>query len=113
MRLFERVLATLTHLQRPQRKCLMHRMRLLLMLPGPVTCRNFSRYRPDPERTLARHVATAVALVARNKAAMRRVVPPEHEQALGLEARFVPQSGQHTDGLAHVWNGPQRRTDKG
>ena len=40
MRLFESVLATLTHLQRPQRKVLMHLMRLLLLRPGPVTFRN-------------------------------------------------------------------------
>ena len=40
MRLFERVLATLTHLQRPQRKFLMPLMRRLLLLPGPVTFRN-------------------------------------------------------------------------
>jgi hypothetical protein len=40
MRLFESVLATFTHLQRPQRKFLMHLMRLLLMLPGHVTFRN-------------------------------------------------------------------------
>jgi hypothetical protein len=40
MRRFESVRATFTPLQRPQRKFLMHLIRLLLMLPGHVTCRN-------------------------------------------------------------------------
>jgi DDE superfamily endonuclease len=44
---------------------------------------------------------------------MMRVVPPDHEQALVLEASFVPQSGQHTYGLARFWNGTQSRTEKG
>ena len=113
MRLFESVLATLTHLQRPQRKFLIHLMRLLLMLPGHVTFRNLSRYSPYHERTFARHFATAVDFVALNKAAIMRVVPPDHEQALVLDASFVPKSGKHTYGLAHFWNGTQSRTEKG
>jgi len=113
MRLFESVLATFTHLPRPQRKFLIHLMRLLLLLPGHVTFRHFSRDSPYHERTFARRFATAVDVVALNKAAMRRVVPPDHEQALGLDASFVPQSGKHTDGLAHFWNGTQSRTEKG
>jgi hypothetical protein len=113
MRLFESVLATLTHLQRPPRKFLIHLMRLLLMLPGHVTFRNLSRYSPYHERTFARHFATAVDFVALNKAAIRRVVPPDHEQALVLDASFVPQSGKHTYGLARFWNGTQSRTEKG
>jgi hypothetical protein len=113
MRLFESVLATLTHLQRPQRKFLMHLMRLLLLRPGHVTFRTLSRDSLYHDRTCARHVATAVDCVALNKTAMMRVVPPEHEQALVLEARFVPKSGQHTYGLARFWNGTQRRTETG
>jgi hypothetical protein len=58
-------------------------------------------------------VATAVDLVALHKTAMMRVVPPEHEQALGLDASVVPTSGQHTYGLARVWNGTQSRTETG
>jgi hypothetical protein len=113
MRLFESVLAALTHLQRPQRKFLMHLMRLLLMLPGHVTFRNLSRYSLYHERTFARHFATAVDFVALNKTAIMRVVPPEHEQALVLDASFVPKSGKHTYGLARFWNGTQSRTEKG
>ena len=55
----------------------------------------------------------AVDFGALNKAAMMRVVPPDHEQALGLDASFVPTSGQHTYGLARFWNGTQSRTEKG
>jgi len=88
-------------------------MRLRLRLPGQVTCRHCSRYSPDHERTFARHCATAVDGVARNTAAMRRVVPPDHEPALVREASWVSTSGTHTDGLAHVWNGTQSRTEQG
>jgi len=88
-------------------------MRLLLMLPGHVTFRNLSRYSPYHERTFARHFASAVDFVGLNKAAIMRVVPPDHEQALVLDASFVPKSGTHTYGLARFWNGTQSRTEKG
>jgi hypothetical protein len=113
MRLFESVLATSTNLSRPQRKFLYHLMRLLLMLPGHVTFRNLSRYSPDHEKPFARHFATSVDFVALNKAAITQVVPPDHEQALVLDASFVPKSGKHTDGLAHFWNGAHSRTAQG
>jgi hypothetical protein len=88
-------------------------MRLLLMLPGHVTFRHLSRYSPYHERTCARHFATAVDFVALNKAAIMRVVPPDHEQALVLDASFVPTSGTHPDGLARCWNGTQSRPETG
>jgi DDE superfamily endonuclease len=113
MRLFESVRATVTNLPRPQRKFLCHLMRLLLLLPGHVTCRNLSRYSPDHEKTFARHFATSVDVVALNKAAMTPVVPSDHEQALVLDASFVPKSGQQTDGLARFWNGTHSRTAPG
>ena len=58
-------------------------------------------------------MATAVDCVALNKAAILRVVPPDHAQALVLDASFVPTSGTHTYGLAHFWNGTQSRTEQG
>jgi len=113
MPLFESILATFTHLQRLQRKFLIHLMRLLLMLPEHVTFRNLSRYSPYHEKTFARRFATAVDFVALNKAAMMRVVPQDHEQALVLDASFIPKSGKHTYGLARFWNGTQSRMEKG
>ena len=113
MRLFESVLATLPNLQRPQRRFLCHLMRLLLMLPGHATFRNFSRYSPYHEKTFARHFATSVDFVALNKAAIMQVVPPDHEQALVLDASFIPKSGKQTYGLARFWNGTHSRTEKG
>jgi hypothetical protein len=88
-------------------------MRLLLLLPGHVTFRNLSRYSPYDEKTFARHFATSVDFVALNKAAITQVVPPDHEQALVLDASFVPKSGKHTYGLARFWNGAHSRTEKG
>ena len=95
MRLFESVLATVTNLPRPQRKFLCHLIWLLLMLPGHVTCRNLSRDSPYHEKTFARHFATS------------------HEQALVLDASFVPKSGKHTYGLARFWSGAHSRPDPG
>jgi hypothetical protein len=88
-------------------------MRLLLMLPGHVTFRNLSRYSPYHEKTFARHFATSVDVVALNKAAMTQVVPPDHEQALVLDASFVPKRGKHTYGLARFWTGTHSRTEPG
>ena len=41
------------------------------------------------------------------------MIPPEHEQALVIDASFVPKSGKTTYGLDRFWNGSHRRTDKG
>jgi len=41
------------------------------------------------------------------------VIPETHEQALVIDASFVPKSGQHTYGLDRFWNGSHRRTEKG
>ena len=65
------------------------------------------------KKTFARHVATSVDFVALNKAAITQVVPSDHEQALVLDASFVPKSGKHTHGLARFWNGTHSRTEPG
>jgi len=41
------------------------------------------------------------------------VVPSEYEQALVLDASFVPKSGQKTYGLDRFWNGSHSRTEQG
>src|SRR4030095_10599499 len=47
------------------------------------------------------------------QAAITEVVPPEHDQALVMDASFVPKSGKHTYGLDRFWNGSHSRTEKG
>jgi hypothetical protein len=88
-------------------------MRLLLMLPGHATFRHLSRYSAYHEKTFARHCATSVDCVALHQAAMMPVVPPDHEQALVLDASCIPKSGKRTYGLARFWNGTHSRTEKG
>jgi SRSO17 transposase len=83
------------------------------MLPGHATFRNMSRYSPYHERTFARWYDTPFDWVSFNKAAITEVVPPDHEQALIIDASFVPKSGKHTDGLDRFWNGSHSRTEKG
>ena len=96
MRLLQSVLSRLKHTKKPQRKFVAHLLGLLLMLPGHTTFRNMSRYSPYHERTFARWYDTPFDWVSFNKAAITEVVPSEHEQALVIDASFVPKSGEQT-----------------
>jgi hypothetical protein len=83
------------------------------MLPGHATLRTLSRYSPYQEKTFARWYAKGFAFVSLNKAAITAVIPTAHEQALVMDASFVPQSGKHTYGLDRFWNGSHSRTEQG
>lgn len=113
MRLLRSVLPTLSQTKKPQHKFLAHLMGLLLMFPGHATFRNLSRYSAYHERTFARWYARDFDFVSLNKAAIIQVIPPDHEQALVLDASFVPKSGKETYGLDRFWNGSHSRTEKG
>jgi hypothetical protein len=113
MPLLQRVLTRLCHTKKPPQKFLTHLLGLMRMLPGHATFRNLSRYSPYHERTFARWYARDGDVVSRNKAALTAVVPAEHEQALVMDASFVPKSGKKTYGLDHFWNGCHSRTEKG
>jgi hypothetical protein len=41
------------------------------------------------------------------------VIPPDHEQALVIDASFVPKSGTKTYGLDRFWNGSHSRSEQG
>ena len=113
MRLLHSVLPTLRQTKKPQQKFLAHLLGLLLMLPGHATFRNLSRYSTYHERTFARWYARDFDFVSLNKAAIIHVIPPEHEQALVIDASFVSKSGKQTYGLDRFWNGSHSRTEKG
>ncbi len=113
MRLLQSVLPTLRQAKKPQQKFLAHLLGLLLMLPGHATFRNLSRYSAYHERTFARWYARDFDFVSLNKAAIIQVIPPEHAQALVIDASFVPKSGKKTYGLDRFWNGSHSRTGKG
>ena len=113
MRLLQSVLATLPHTKKPQRKFIVHLLGLMLMLPGHATFRNLSRYSSYHERTFCRWYDRDFDFVALNKAAITQVMAPEHQQALIIDASFIPKSGAHTYGLEHFWNSRQRRSEKG
>jgi hypothetical protein len=112
MRLLHSILAHLGT-KKPQHTFLAHLFGLLLLLPGRVTFRNLSRYSPSHEKTFARWYATEVDFVRLNQAAMTVVVPSDHEQALGMDASFVPKSGKQTYGLDRFWHSSPSRTEKG
>jgi DDE superfamily endonuclease len=111
MRLLQSILPTLRHTQKPQQKFLAQLLDLLLMLPGHATVRHLSRYSVYHERTLARWYARAFDVVSRNQAAISRVIPPAHTQALVIDTSVVPKSGKKTYGLDRFWNGSHSRTD--
>jgi len=113
MRLLQSVLSRLKQTKKPQRKFVAHLLGLMLMLPGHATFRNMSRYSPYHERTFARWYDTDLDWVSLHKTALTGVVPSEHEQALVIDASFVPKSGTHTSGLDRFWNGSHSRTEKG
>jgi hypothetical protein len=113
MRLLQSVLPTLRQTKQPQPKFVAHLLGLLLMLPGHATFRNLSRSRSYHARTLTRWYARDFDFVSLHKAAISHVIPPEQDQALGIDARFVPKSGQKTSGLDRCWNGRQSRPETG
>ena len=113
MRLLQSVLATLPQTRKPQRKFITHLLGLVLMLPGHATFRNLSRYSSCHERTFARWHDRPFDFVSLNKAAITQVIAPEHQQALVIDASFIPKSGTRTYGLEHFWNSRHRRSEKG
>lgn len=96
MRLPQSVLSRLKQTKKPQRKFVAHLLGLMRMLPGHATFRNMSRYSPYHERTFARWYDTDLDWVSLNRTAITEVVPSEHDQALVIDASFVPKSGKHT-----------------
>ena len=86
MRLLQSVLSCLNQTKKPQRKFVTHLLGLLLMLPGHATFRNMSRYSPYHERTFSRWYGRGFDWASLNQAAITEVVPPEHEQALVIDA---------------------------
>jgi hypothetical protein len=113
MRLLQSIMPTLRQTKKPQQKFVAHLLRLLLMCPGHATFRNLSRYSAYHERAFARWYARDFDFVSLNKAAITQGIPPEHEQALVIDASFVPKSGKKTYGLDRFWNGSHSRTEKG
>jgi DDE superfamily endonuclease len=113
MRLLQSVLSCLKQTKKPQYKFVTHLLGLMLMLPGHATFRNMSRYSPYHERTFSRWYGRDLDWVSLNKGAITEVVPPEHDQALVMDASFVPKSGKYTYGLDRFWNGSHSRAEKG
>lgn len=112
MPLFQSVLPRFSQTKTPQPKFLTHLLGRMLMLPGHATFRHRSRYSPYHERTCSRWYARDVVCVSLNKAAITAVVPSAHEQALVMDARFVPKSGKKTYGLDRFWNGSHSLTER-
>ena len=62
---------------------------------------------------LLRGGTNALDSVSLNKAAITQVIAPEPQQALVIDASFIPKNGAHTYGLERFWNSRHRRSEKG
>jgi hypothetical protein len=113
MRLIESVLAKLPKPNKAQRLFVIALLELMLLVPGPITFRNLSRYSCYHEKTFARGFSREFDWVALNKEAIEQVVPAEHEQALVLDASVIPKSGHCPWGLDRFWHGTVNRAEKG
>jgi DDE superfamily endonuclease len=113
MRLLQSVVSCLKQTKKPQHNFVTHLLGLMLMLPGHATFRNMSRYSPYHERTFARWYGRNFDWVSLNQAAITEGVPPEHDQAVVMDASLVPKSGKHTYGLDRFWNGSHSRAERG
>jgi hypothetical protein len=113
MRLLQSVLPSLGQTKKPQQKFITHLLRLLLMFPGHATFRNLRRSSSYHERTCARWYARDCDFVSRNKAAILQGIPPDHAQAVVIDASVVPKSGKTTSGLDRFWNGSHSRSETG
>jgi hypothetical protein len=113
MRLLQSALSRLKQTKQPQDKFVTPLWGLLLMLPGHAPFRTRSRYSPYHERTFSRGYGRVFDWVSLTTSAITAVVPAEHEQAMVMDASFVPTSGKHTDGLDRFWNGSHSRAERG
>jgi hypothetical protein len=63
--------------------------------------------------TFAHWYTRNLDFVSLNRAAIIHVILPGHEQALVIDASFIPKSGKKTYELDCFWNGSHSRTEKG
>jgi hypothetical protein len=112
MPLLESVLLKM-RLSQPFRQFLNELLLLLLIVPGRATFRNLSRYSTYVEKTFSRWFRRKVDWAGLNVAAIRAVVPVDHESVLAFDPSYVPKSGRHTAGLGYFWNGSAGRAERG
>ncbi len=112
MHLLDSVLARMK-LGQPARRFLREVLMLLIIVPGRATFRNLSRYSDYGEKTFSRWFRRELDWASLNVAAIRTVVPAEHEAMLAFDPSFIPKSGKHTAGLGRFWNGGAGRVEAG
>ncbi len=112
MPLLESVLLNMKWSQ-PFRFFLSELLVVLLIVPGRATFRNLSRYSDYVEKTFSRWFRRQVDWAGLNVAAIRAVVPADHESVLAFDPSYIPKSGEHTEGLGHFWNGSAGRAERG
>ena len=87
MPLLESVLLKM-RLSQPFRQFLNELLLLLLIVPGRATFRNLSRYSAYVEKTFSRWFRRQVDWAGLNVAAIRAVVPAEHEAVLAFDPSY-------------------------
>ena len=113
MRLLESVLESAVKISRPHRQFLIHVLEVFWLFPGSATFRNLSRYSRYSEKSFSRWYDRELDFVSLNHRLIESQVPPNHEQALALDASFIAKSGKHSYGLDRFWNGCHGRNERG
>ena len=87
---------------------------MLLIVPGRATFRNLSRYSAYVEKTFSRWFRRQVDWAGLNVAAIRVVVPADHESVLAFDPSYVPKAAIAPKGWAAFFrNGSAGRAEQG
>ena len=107
------ILQQMPGLGQPQRKFLATWFFTILVRRGRVNFRNLSRYCDYAERTIARQFREPCDWPDGHQRVRMTALDPRSELVSAQDASCIPQSGQQTCGLGHVFNGWAQRAARG
>ena len=107
------ILKQMSAVSQPQRKFLAVLFATILALRGRVTGRNLSRSWEYAERTMARQFRASFDWPDFHQRVRTLALAPRSELVSAQDASFIPQSGKHTFGLGHFFNGCASRAERG
>jgi len=104
----------MSSLNKPQRRFILVLLPLLMCLRGRVNFRNLSRYSDYHEKTFSRWYRRDFDFTEFNRLSL---LPLNEYAAVTIiaatDCSFIPESGQHTEGLGKYYSGGTGRAEKG